>query len=528
MTSLREQKVAFVTGHSGTTSLEILLVCLSCPIGLFLYFEVSHLFQINEEKWVRSAIIEAGLVLLPMAICQTNMLYNLGLSILGVELVLANLLHWHRMMHQNKQVKNKMQKSPGNADHFGGDGNVNSVKRLQTVPFVTAYRSSVSYLTFVAILAVDFQVFPRRFAKTETHGCGLMDLGAASFVVANAIVSRHARTAATFQNSIMPGHSSFRIFKKAVLRSAPIVILGMIRFLATKGLEYQEHVSEYGIHWNFYFTLALLNICMPLLGSYTRGAGWFRFGFVFVIMTVYQYVLTWHGVQAFIEDFPRSCSLDYSMPISIIPIWACDVFVANREGILGCIGYVVLFLLSEDIATFCLWDARMQIKLKVEKCDAQNDVNKNLDSVSSKIQAEDGKRIAQCCIFFWTLLVSSDFVYNIPVSRRSTNAPFIVWCLAHNLTIMLLIWCAFYLGSMGVCVNGAKMLMSSPILNAVSRNGLVMFLVANLITGIVNLSVNTLEANDNTSVSILFGYLCAVGVIALSLDKILNLTLRLG
>ena len=31
---------------------------------------------------------------------------------------------------------------------------------------MTIYRSSLLYLTFVAILAVDFHVFPRRFAKT--------------------------------------------------------------------------------------------------------------------------------------------------------------------------------------------------------------------------------------------------------------------------------------------------------------------------------------------------------------------------
>ena len=46
-----------------------------------------------------------------------------------------------------------------------------SAKRL---PFLTFYRSEMMLATYVAILAVDFQAFPRRFAKTETFGISLV------------------------------------------------------------------------------------------------------------------------------------------------------------------------------------------------------------------------------------------------------------------------------------------------------------------------------------------------------------------
>lgn len=36
--------------------------------------------------------------------------------------------------------------------------------------------------TAVAILAIDFPIFPQRFAKTSVYGRSLMDVGAASFV----------------------------------------------------------------------------------------------------------------------------------------------------------------------------------------------------------------------------------------------------------------------------------------------------------------------------------------------------------
>jgi hypothetical protein len=55
------------------------------------------------------------------------------------------------------------------------------------------YRAFVCAATAVLILAVDFKIFPRRLCKTETYGTGLMDVGVASFIFANAIVSPEAR-----------------------------------------------------------------------------------------------------------------------------------------------------------------------------------------------------------------------------------------------------------------------------------------------------------------------------------------------
>ena len=125
---------------------------------------------------------------------------------------------------------------------------------LPVKPFITHYRGAMMVITCIAILAVDFRVFPRRFAKTENWGTSLMDMGVGSFVFTNGVVS--ARSSLKSDAGKLPPLP--KRLAASLRHALPLLVLGVIRLISVKGLDYAEHVSEYGVHWNFFFTLGFL------------------------------------------------------------------------------------------------------------------------------------------------------------------------------------------------------------------------------------------------------------------------------
>jgi glucosaminylphosphatidylinositol acyltransferase len=78
-----------------------------------------------------------------------------------------------------------------------------------------------------------------------------MDAGVGCFVFSAGLVAKHyQRTSAVM----------------ATFRSCiPLLLLGGARVLTTKATDYQEHVSEYGVHWNFFITLAFVQVLLLLV-----------------------------------------------------------------------------------------------------------------------------------------------------------------------------------------------------------------------------------------------------------------------
>jgi glucosaminylphosphatidylinositol acyltransferase len=529
----KAQKEAFVSGHSGTTPLELILVCSAVPIGYATYRSLvtARGFISDHYNWSSwgplvpdapstiafSVMVEFFTLMIPLIVCESNYLRSLGVVYLSLEAAVSVAIFWGIVAMSSFRGRR--------ADAKGERSFQTTPRGLQgkhngNLDYLSVYRSGLLYLTFVAILAVDFHIFPRRFAKTESAGYSLMDLGAASFVFAAGLVSPRRRH---------PHRTKAATMDKSLRRITPLLLLGFLRLITHSPdvLDYQEHDTEYGTHWNFFFTLAFLeafvyvvaNGASPISSKFiVATTGWIL---PTMILALYQYMLSLNGLQAWVLDAPRTCptSQTRSSPSLAHRIWSsgCYVLHANREGILGCIGYSVLFLYAEWIGATCLWFNRSTSETRESK---------PYSSLTFSTVVGPLSIMTVCMILVWRILVNR---LGIPVSRRTTNSSFIVWTIAQNLVQLLalkLIDASFQLlddrrqqhsatpRSTVLSRQHFDLAARPPISNVVNRYGLIMFVIANLLTGAINISTNTLLATDGAAFTILLGYISAIGTIA--------------
>ena len=235
-------------------------------------------------------------------------------------------------------------------------------KRVSGPPYdsITAFKSLMMIMTIVAILAVDFQIFDRKYAKTELYGTSLMDIGVGTFIYSGGLMFglRHS-------NSLL----------NVIIKAIPVWFIGAIRLVSVKFLNYHEHLTEYGVHWNFFFTLGAI----PVWAAITNNLRLKSELFGYCVGIAYQ------------------CALEFGVMDYLIKDNRETLFSKNKEGIFSCIGYLCLWILAADISKYL-----------------------NHQDYTKKV--------------FTRLFVNSVivlfciYILDIQISRRATNLPFILWC----------------------------------------------------------------------------------------------------
>ncbi|XP_017412220.1 uncharacterized protein At4g17910 isoform X2 [Vigna angularis] len=328
-------------------------------------------------------------------------------------------------------------KRSGGSSSF--EGEPNSLRA-----YVTSYRVLVMIITILCILAVDFKIFPRRYAKTETYGTSLMDLGVGAFVLANSLVSRQARNIASVS------------WKTAVVSSSPLIILGFLRLVTTTGVDYQVHVGEYGVHWNFFFTLTAVSILSSFINIAPQYCG--------VIGSLLLFCLV-QGLNHYLLSDERGV----------------DILSQNKEGIFSIFGYWGMYLLGVYLGNSLIFGSH---------------------SSGFRSSRWVRMRVWALSILFWLLTVLLDRHVE-RVSRRTCNLAYVTMILADNLQLLSVLMLADL-------VPGRK---TSILEEAFSRNLLATFLLANILTGLVNLSVDTLSASSIKALIILLVYAYILSIV---------------
>jgi glucosaminylphosphatidylinositol acyltransferase len=323
-------------------------------------------------------------------------------------------------------------------------------------------------MTIFSILAVDFHVFPRHLAKRETFGHSLMDLGVGLFVFKSGFLSRTSR------NIIDPNQPSnfFHHFTLALSSSSPLLVLGIFRFLLVKYFNYQEHISEYGVHWNFFLTLFFVRFCASFSSlSFPKTTSLQYFLLGSGIICIYQLLLS-----TFLTPFLISEDRN-------------TLFEMNKEGICSLVGYLALMFLAISFGKLYFRNGAIVFKKRWTS-------SQSLDWLLSSS-------------FFWLFSWVSD-VWIQRASRRLVNLTYVSEIIAFYSTALL---CCSLLQKISKWTYPYNFLVS------VKMNALILFLLGNILTGVINLSMNTLTISNTNAILILILYLIGICVIAIGLPK---------
>lgn len=437
--SSREAHEAFITGHHGSSALDVILAVYPVIPATVLSLTITR----GRVGWLWH-IVECIFIVLTLVLSFTAAAnHTLELSaalttVASISLILCK--HTTQSAHTESQPIH------------------------QQLACLTTCRALVNLATAIAILAVDFHAFPRRFAKTEEYGYSLMDIGAACFVIMNGVVEGRRRVVEIS-------------YRRSLQDCGIFFMLGVIRFVTVYLLSYQHHVTEYGVHANFFFTLAFLKIScfwlMSFLGTYSSLL------FAIFVGLVHQMVLTGLNWDIWvISDAPRETLLE-----------------ANREWIVSLPGYVELFVLGASLGMF-----------KFKRSHEGTSLWKPLLTI---------------LVIGGITLVAASIYLGAP-SRRLANPTFVLW--AMFFFVFFLVQSALIEEALRNIIPGH---FCSPILfQAINRRPLLFFLLANVVTGIVNLIINTLNISYVTGVVIIAMYSCTLSYIMYFLYYNIDIPIR--
>ncbi|KAH0591190.1 hypothetical protein H2248_001282 [Termitomyces sp. 'cryptogamus'] len=482
-------KESWVSDLTGSTVIHINFVSSVALYSILLY---SSIVSRVPPSWSKKFLGQWIILVFPLLLSMT-VYANIPAFLLFVLLIPASIAPFFPRQYVSSPLpsQNPMPSSPQSP-------------QISPLPAVTIYRAHMMLMTILGILAVDFPVFPRALAKCETFGVSLMDLGVGSFVFSQGLVS----AAPLLKN---PSHLSAPAVPKILTitrKSLPIIFLGLVRVLLVKGTSYPEHESEYGTHWNFFITLALLPILQVVLHPVVKHVPVALLGIL--VAFAHQLTLSFLGMHQYVLHAPR-----------------VGIISANKEGLVSLAGYLGLHLLGLSTGTIILPPSSKYFSRELRKL-GHSRRNSDAQYIANALSAPREINHTAITLFsytfvWWTLFYAMKYLgVGVGVSRRMVNVQYIFWVAGFNTSFILgylLLHMAFHppppvysqqsklkVSANRIDIDLYQTLPVPPLFEAINKNGLVLFLVANVATGLVNLVIPTMYTPDPWAMIILGVY----------------------
>lgn len=332
-----------------------------------------------------------------------------------------------------------------------------------------------------------------------------MDAGVGVFIFSSALTSRFARGNPIQRSGDTGKPSTSSVHRLMSFLGIPprrliVLALGFGRLVMVKLLNYQEHVSEYGVHWNFFMTLFSVWVAADLVHQFLRD--WSVVPLSLLLLSSYQTWLSAGGLTEFLLGDERTGFL-----------------AANKEGVYSLLGYLPLYLLAEQFSRHIIFRPSAEGN-KERRPTSPPGSPASFPPGTTKI-ARDSRALslgllltACCCWGSWALL--SRVVQ--PTSRRLCNSSYVALVLALCASLLL---CVLWVEELG-CLVGSSHGCSLRSLHLMNRHSLFVFLAANLLTGAVNMSIATIHSSVAVSLAVMMGYSLLVTLSAWVVDALMS------
>ena len=365
------------------------------------------------------------------------------------------------VMEKNEKKKKKSRKtSPRRDDDDDNNNNKNT-------SWLNLYRSTMLLSACSAILAIDFSQMPRRLGKTKEYGVSVMDVGVGSFIVSASCVKwqRRRKNRRSGRNSDggkrgTEGEEEEARKKttRAMKRAMVSFLLGFARYVSVKRSGYQLVEEEYGPMWNFFFSLAVIDILSAAIilacGNFAFTNEKTRMRHTFIVAS---------SVAILVEVLLRgNASKNTTMKLESwllaptkdrgeFPTKYTDIvaFVKlNREGAFSCVGMTSLHFFGRFFGEY----------VHRKKCEGEL------------------RRAAWLALALWVAAYTSIEVFEIiKPSRRLCNFGYILWMITYNVSAMVVM--AFIHEQYDTVPS---------ILERANESPMLVFLFANVTTGLFN------------------------------------------